>query len=351
MLGSSVDDQAWKQAGLNPSQGGLGLRHSVDVAVPAFLGSVAETHTMVLALLGEESLVIPGASSAASKFRSENGSIVPMDLGMVNGHLERQTVTKEVAQEFPRHLQSKYQDVVDTRASEELRTMAVANSKDRLDATRRKHAGAWASAFPSKALGLWMPSREFALSARCWLGMLSQQEAKALLRPGLGMHGRHHGIQECLISLCRSAGVAARKEVLIDSSNSRPADVFLPHWSRGVSYAVDVTVSHPSQGITTMRDGEMPTDSASVSAAKAKVAQKTAKYKTQCDAQGVAFVAAAVCCFGGWLPDMEKMINELADRSALRSGFAASVIKAQFWQRLGVALWRGNASQLLHYTG
>ena len=86
-------------------------------------------------------------------------------------------------------------------------------------------------------------------------------------------------------------------------------------------------------------------------AAKAKVNQKMAKYKTQCDSQDVAFVAAAVCCFGGWLQEPEGMINDLAERAAMRSGTAASVVKQQFWQRLGIALWKGNACQILHFTG
>ena len=152
------------------------------------------------------------------------------------------------------------------------------------------------------------------------------------------------------MALCRPAGVTARKEVLVDTSNLRPADVFLPHWSRGISYAVDVTVSHPSQGQITIRDGVAQTASASVRAAQAKVTQKTNKYKAQCEAQGVAFVAAAICCYGGWLSDGEAVVNELAERAAVRFGSTLSVIKAQFWQRLSIALWKGNARQLAHYT-
>ena len=171
-----------------------------------------------------------------------------------------------------------------------------------------------------------------------------------MLKPGLVMYGRHHALQECIISLCRSAGVAARKEVLVDSSNNRPADVYLPCWSRGVSYAVDVTVTHPSQANNIIRDGEPQATSASVRAAVAKVTTKKAKYQQQCEAQGIYFVAAAICCFGGWLEESETIINTLAERSAARSGASLALVKSQFWQRLGVALWRGNASQILHYA-
>ena len=133
-----------------------------------------------------------------------------------------------------------------TRTFQILRRNARGIDKDRLDAISRKHAGAWVSTFPNQALGLWLPPREFVAASRCWLGVLTQAERKAMLKPGLAMYGRHHSVQECMIGLCRSAGVAARKEVLVDSSNNRPADVYLPSWSHGVSYAIDVTVSHPS---------------------------------------------------------------------------------------------------------
>ena len=142
------------------------------------------------------------------------------------------------------------------------------------------------------------------------------------------MYGRHHAIQECLLSLCRSAGVPARKEVLIDASNSRPADVFLPGWHRGVSCAVDVTVTHPSQSNLTVCDGVSERPSASVRAAEAKARQTNTKYSAQCEAQGFSFAAAAVCCFGGWLPDGEHIVETLAERAGYRSGTPVLLVKA-----------------------
>ena len=171
-----------------------------------------------------------------------------------------------------------------------------------------------------------------------------------MLKPGLAMYGRHHAVQECIIALCRSAGVAARTEVLVDSSNNRPADVYLPCWSHGVSYAIDVTVSHPSQANNASRDGESEGTSASVRAAMAKVVAKNTKYQQQCEAQGIKFVAAAVCCFGGWLEEAEAIIIRLAERSTARLGAALPMVKSEFWQRLSIVLWRGTASQILHYA-
>ena len=110
-----------------------------------------------------------------------------------------------------------------------------------------------------------------------------------------------------------------------------------------------MTVSHPSQANNPVRDGESQL-SASLGAAHSKKQQKETKYLERCQAQGVVFVAAAICCYGGWLDEAEDIVNTLAERSAYRSGVAVSVVKGQFWQRLSIALWRGNADLLLHYA-
>ena len=54
LLGHSVPDPAWAQAGLRVSEGGLGLRHALDVAYPAYLGSVMSSSALVAKLLGKE---------------------------------------------------------------------------------------------------------------------------------------------------------------------------------------------------------------------------------------------------------------------------------------------------------
>ena len=162
------------------------------------------------------------------------------------------------------------------------------------------------------------------------------------------MYGRHHAVQECLLGLCSSAGVPAKREVLIDTSGQRPADVFLPNFLRGAAVAIDVTVSHPSQSRAIASDDASHRQSASVRAALDKVDAKDRKYKSQCDARGVHFQAIAVCSFGGWLPEGEDFVKDLASRAAARGGTELGTVLGQYWQRLSLALWRGNARQILH---
>ena len=169
-----------------------------------------------------------------------------------------------------------------------------------------------------------------------------------MLKAGAAMYGRHHSVQECILTLCKSAGVTAKREVLIDTSGQRPADVYIPSFSRGQPVAYDVTVSHPSQACNTPSDGGAGRQTASERAALSKVELKNRKYLAQCEARGVVFLPLVVCSFGGWLPIGEDLVKELASRSSGRTGVDPGVLQGQYWQRLSTALWRGNARQILH---
>ena len=300
-------------------------------------------------LLGRESLHVPGLQSAAQRYIAQaSGADVPLGIGTLVGKLAQGLCTEEVVMDAPKKCQAALQEPLDNRSFEALRSTVAGNDRDRLDAVKRPHASAWVTCFPSRALGLSIPSQEFQVTCRAWLGMTSRSENRSLLKAGVAMYGRHHAVQECLLTLCRSAGVPAKREVLIDTSGQRPADVFLPNFSRGLPVAVDVTVSHPSQGLTNSGDDAARRLSASERASLDKADLKMRKYHDQCRVRGVEFVPLAVCSFGGWLPQGEVMVKELAARAATRTGVDSGVVQAQFWERLGIALWRGNARQILH---
>ena len=146
-----------------------------------------------------------------------------------------------------RRTQSFLQKFVGDSAWRRFRLQAAAVDKDQLDAVQRAHAGAWLAAFPCQALGLRMPPDVFVVSAKMWLGLVPQQDAKALRRPGVNMYDRPHQLRDCIYEAARMAHLNPWKEVDVDRSGKRPADVFIPAWSRGRSTAIDVTVTHFSQ--------------------------------------------------------------------------------------------------------
>ena len=63
---------------------------------------------------------------------------------------------------------------------------------------------------------------------------------------------RHNVIRDVLFSAAQYAALAPTKEApsLVPSSCSRPADILLPHWSRGCPAALDVSVISPLQHLT-----------------------------------------------------------------------------------------------------
>ena len=127
------------------------------------------------------------------------------------------------------------------------------------------HAGNWLNGIPSSTLGLHLQDQEFRCCLRYWLGVplhsspYSCPECHNTADPfgdhqvGCGGNGdritRHNAIRDVVFSAAQSAALAPSKEMpnLIPDSLSRPADVFLPTWSRGRPAALDVHVISPLQ--------------------------------------------------------------------------------------------------------
>ena len=341
MLGRSVGDEAWCQAGLRTSTGGAGIRHSADVSHTAFVGSVLDSAPLVLKLLGRDAVSIPHLRRVASEFAAVIGPGADMEVCLALGRLERDDVTAEASTYLGRRPQRALHDTIEAKRLSDLICASPANTKDRLEAVGRDHAGAWLATFPSKNLGLWMQCSEFTVAVRLWLGMVDRCERKILLQPGAGMHGCHNALRDVLDEAARSAGLRPLKEVMVDSSGRRPADVYFPEWSRGAPLAIDVTVCNPSQITTTLaaRDGF----SASELAPEAKEKSKNSLNAGQCNVRGVTFTPIAICCYGGRLPQAMEVVKELALRSAASSGISHGMTCGHLWQKLPIALWRGNA--------
>ena len=349
LLHCSISNRAWVQAGLASKDGGLGVRHLSGIAHSAYIGSTINSAHLVGTLLGRDSFQVSKLQTAASELLVGLGDAAPDSIRRALRTIGAAPVLSlQYAQNIPNKAQAWLQQSVDAWSWGQLHARAAGQERDRLDAVHRPHAGAWLSAFPCKALGLWMPSAEFIVCAKLWLGVVDQQDTKALRRTGFGMYGRHHAVRDVIYEIGNAARLRPRKEIAVDSSSQRPADVFFPDWSRGRPLAIDVTVTHFSQASSSQRNADL-SFTASERAAQAKVVAKDRLYKEQCAAQNVDFQAMAVCCYGGWLPDGVEIIKRLAACMAESSGQDRRIITANLWQRISVALWRGNASMVLQH--
>ena len=273
LLHCSISDGAWLQAGLASKDGGLGVRHLASIAHPAYIGSSINSAPLVSTLLGCNHFVTPRLQSAASELLARVDEVAP---DSISGALRTIGLTPllsiQYARSMPCRAQAWLQGSVDSWSWAEMHAQASGQERDRLDAVRRPHAGAWLSAFPCRALGLWIPSQEFIVSAKLWLGTIDQQDTKILRRTGVGMYGRHNAIRDVIYEVGNAARLRPCREVAVDSSGQRPADVFFPDWSRGRPLAVDVTVTHFSQA-SSQRNADL-SFSASERAAHAKVIAK-----------------------------------------------------------------------------
>ena len=76
-------------------------------------------------------------------------------------------------------------------------------------------------------------------------------------------------------------------------------------------------------------------------------AAKNRAHLENCRAQGISFKPLVVETFGGWDADAVKTLKKLGRHSARRRGKNDAIEIKQFFQRISVALQRGNASLLI----
>ena len=130
--------------------------------------------------------------------------------------------------------------------------------------------------------------------------------------------------------------------VLIPGSQSRPADIYVEGWADGRRFAFDVSVVSPTQDAIIDRASDI-----AAAAIDMRKTEKNRKHGANCHASGIVFEPLVVETFGGWDPAAVKTLKIMATHCAPRKSIAPALEIKQFFQRLSVALQRGNASLLL----
>ena len=74
---------------------------------------------------------------------------------------------------------------------------------------------------------------------------------------------------------------------------------------------------------------------------------KDRAHLANCRAQGITFKPLVVETFGGWDADAVKFLKKLGRHSARRRGKIDAIEIKHFFQRLSIALQRGNATLLI----
>jgi hypothetical protein len=355
ILGSPVPGDAWQQANLSASQGGMGLRSARDHAAAAYATSFLASLPILEQLIGsrlEEEAAAAGEEAAPTCLPDR-----------VLGWLSAQTGAEVTAETLDGLAQKMVSAMIDTnhlrRITERLAAAGAVREQARLASLGLPHAGDWLHALPSHALGLQLRPAEFIMAAKLRLGMPVYETAgpcPACLKhcDALGDHAlccayqgerisRHNRLRDALYHTAVSAalGPAIEGRFLLPGNDRRPADVFIPGWTGGKDSALDVTVTHPLQEATVVGAAKTAGHAAGEAYHRKMVASAA-----DCRAEGIEFLPLAAESLGGWHPVAVHQVDKLAAALARHSGEDERVATRHLWQRLAVTLQKGNAALL-----
>ena len=225
-----TSDQAWQQAELGLSRGGLGLRSISCHSPAAYIASLSSS--------GFSTYSQQHLKHAVEAFNS----LVPTS----------DAVCVEDVLTSPLH-----QKMLSTKVNNHLFNLLLGNSfpadRARLLSVSSPHAASWISVIPSKGLGLHLEPSEFQVAIKWWLGLDTSSGAMCALCPGsvldpLGHHAltckrggdvvsRHNKLRDTLAEAFRRAHLSVKVEagcnLTLDLSHSHPADILVPNWSVG----------------------------------------------------------------------------------------------------------------------
>ena len=156
--------------------------------------------------------------------------------------------------------------------------------------------------------------------------------------------GRHDRIRDAIFTAAQRASLNPQKEMpgLIPGTLSRPADIFIHNWVDRRKIPFDVSVTSPTQDAVLLRAADHPG-----AAIEARKQSKNRAHFENCRAQGVYFQALVVETFGGWDSDALSFLKELGRQEARRWGKDSALGIKYLFQRLSIALQRGNAALLI----
>lgn len=329
---------SWSQATLPIKYGGIGIRASSSIALPAFLSSVYSTNALV-----NEILSISSSSDVTALYAAEArvawsdacpGESIPTDA--CSQHNWDEPCVKQVHKLL-------------------LNNCNNDSDRARLLAVSAPESGHWLHALPSENIGTMLDPSTLRIVVGLRLGLeicaphhcpCSRCVVDTMGRHGLsciksaGRLFRHASINDLVRRALVTAGVPASLEPcgLSRDDGKRPDGATLVPWALGRTLVWDATC------VDTFAPSHIKKTSARAgAAAEEQQALKRRKYSSLL--ANHEFAALAVETMGPWSSDTSAFIKELSSRLVLASGDLRA--GAYFAQRLSLAIQRGNAASVL----
>jgi hypothetical protein len=340
-VGLSVPQEAWRQATLSLSNGGLGVRSAGEHASAAYLASV----------------------SSASRNDGWNASEAVGWSEAVVDYNSRVDKEDEVSQEGV-HLGTQHtlSRAIEKRQLASLLSEAGERDKARLLAVSSLGASKWLSVVPTPALNQAFTPLEFSTLLKLWLGMdvypqeftcpacqvtcMDKKGYHALTCKSGGHLGtRHNALRDNFYDACSVACLGPKRELpfLLPNTNKRPADVYLPNFTLGKPACLDFAVTHTQQP----KYLKLASVTAGIAAKEYGSKVKDRKYAAECEEQGLMFVPMVTEVFGVWGQPAESVFYHVGKMCASRGGIELGGALHRIMQRLSVTLMRCNARALV----
>ena len=166
ILGTPVNDRAWKQAKLPVSMGGLGLRGAEDHGPTTYAASVLSSKLLTQSMIGPDQ----AEHGPVPEGEELQGTLSPgllAAIGEAQGEEAREAdlvglTQRQMSLKVDQHV---HQQLLEGVGEEEDRERA------RLASLNLQHAGDWLNTAPLKALGLHLRAAEFILVVKYRLGL------------------------------------------------------------------------------------------------------------------------------------------------------------------------------------
>jgi hypothetical protein len=354
LLGCALSPAQWSQVSTPLSLGGCGLKDPMQMRCPARLAALATFHT-----IGVDTIALPEYAR-----KVENALVLPIVASAIaNGGSNLDPLLKW--QNNPSSIASASKDQCSQKwwskqslkiRLDDLTNAAAPRDQARLFEQRNGIGPTWMRACPQPQLHTTIPSEEYILQLKWWLGMpILSQSSDNPSCPGCGtpldqygdhlvccprnnFANRHNALQEVLFDTLCNAGQGVAKEVTIPNQQDqhlRPADLLLSAWDNGEPTALDITVVHSWQ-VATQQGRERWR-----CFLKQKEKLKHEKYDIPCRQAGWNFSTAALGTWGGWGPEASKILRRIVKRAAAwQEGELRGHRTNEIMERLGLCLSR-----------
>ena len=231
ILHSPIPDDAWSQAVLSFSYGGLGLGEAKKIVPAAFTASLTMVMSLVVQLLTNsptDDFILQGESSSKKMLFdviAQNKAVLP----------------DQLTQSTLRHL-------LDSLSFVHLLSHSDIRNQVRLNAiSASRETSAWFKATPIPSLGLDIPGSEFNIALRIWLippssslicpcTQFIDQYGDHLLGCSCGPYriSRHNALRDVIYHALKLDNQNVKIEQRVNGdSNTRPGDIYHPDFDNG----------------------------------------------------------------------------------------------------------------------